>query len=151
MTKLLYGLDDHTDEATRKMIQHLIKKKKKFDHYQSLHFFLLSFFILYCLTFLLIVYTVIIIPNEYSVIEVISSFLGTSYIMFLFMISVLLFGAIKIYYEKKEKAEAEYHDLRCEIIEKSQDLWKEKYWHDRHLFFDQLKKEYDINLYYESK
>ncbi|VEF47940.1 YpbF [Bacillus freudenreichii] len=151
MEKIMLTLDDQVDEATKKMIQKLIEKKIKFDHYKNTHFFILSFFILYCLTLLFLSYTLVIKPNEYSIMNSITELLGTNYLIFLLLLGVLLFGALKFYFEKKEKTEAEFHDLRCEIIEKSRDLWNGEHWANRHHVFDQMKNQYDINLYHESK
>ncbi|RWR15007.1 DUF2663 family protein [Siminovitchia fortis] len=151
MDKIMLTLDEQVDEATKRMIQHLIEKKMKYDHYKNTHFFILSFFILYCLTLLFICYTLVIVPNGYSIMNSITALLGTNHLILLFLMAVLLFGALKFYFEKKEKAETEFHDLRCEIIEKSQDIWNEEHWPSRHRVFDEMKKKYDINLYYESK
>lgn len=151
MEKILPILDEQVDEATKRMIQHLVEKKMKFDHYKNTHFFILSFFILYCLTLLFISYTLVIVPNEFSIMNSITAMLGTKYLIFLFLLGVLLFGALKFYFEKKEKAETEFHDLRCELIEKSHDIWNEEHWANRHQIFDEIKKQYDINLYYETK
>lgn len=151
MEKILLSLDNQVDEATKKMMQKLIEKKIKFDHYKNTHFFILSFFILYCLTLLFLSYTLVIKPNGYSIMNSFTDLLGKNYLILLFLLGVLLFGALKFYFEKKEKSEAEYHELRCEIIEKSHDLWNGEHWSNRHLVFDQMKKQYDINLYHESK
>ena len=149
--KIMLTLDEQVDEATKRMILHLIEKKMKYDHYKNTHFFILSFFILYCLTLLFICYTLIIVPNEYSIMNSITILLDKNHLIFLFLMAVFLFGALKFYYEKKEKAETEFHDLRCEIIDKSHDIWAEEHWSTRHRVFDEIKQQYDINLYYESK
>nr|WP_193750923.1 DUF2663 family protein [Bacillus coahuilensis] len=41
--------------------------------------------------------------------------------------------------------------MRKEIVDRSKDLWKEQRWNDRHIVFEHMKKNYDINLYHESK
>ncbi|MFK4997736.1 DUF2663 family protein [Bacillus sp. N9] len=51
----------------------------------------------------------------------------------------------------KREGRKEFHNLRCEIIDKSKDLWKEERWRSRHTIYAHLKKQYDINLYHESK
>lgn len=151
MEEIWKTLDEQCDEATKVMIQHLIEKKKKYDHYKNTHFFVLTVLILYCLTLLFLSYTLIIVPNDYSIMNSITTLLGSNKLIFLFLLAFLLFGASKFYFEKKEKSEAEYHDLRCEMIDKSHEIWKEEHWADRHLVFDEVKKHYDINLYFESK
>ncbi|MFD1707111.1 DUF2663 family protein [Siminovitchia sediminis] len=144
-------LEEQVDEAMKTMICHLIDKKLKYDHYKSTHFFLLSIFILYTVTMLFLCYTLVIIPNNFSMINSLTQLLGSRYLIFLFLAGVFLFGVLKYYFDKKEKAEAEFHDLRCELIEKSQEMWRKEQWGNRHKVFDQLKQKYDINMYYESK
>ena len=63
-----------------------------------------------------------------------------------------LFGLMNVFRQKRDKAEKEFHLLRCEIIDKSKDLWgKEDQWKNRHIVFEMMKKNYDINLYHENK
>ncbi len=63
-----------------------------------------------------------------------------------------LYGLMNVYRQKRDKAEKEFHALRCEIIDKSKDLWKkEDAWNNRHLVFEMMKQNYDINLYHENK
>ena len=51
-----------------------------------------------------------------------------------------------------DKAEKEFHALRCEIVDRSKDLWKrEEVWRERHKIFNVLKENYGINLYHENK
>ena len=54
--------------------------------------------------------------------------------------------------QQKDKKEKEYQELRCEIVNRSKDLWKkEEHWKNRHIDFEAMKKTYDINLYHEKK
>lgn len=57
------------------------------------------------------------------------------------------------YFKKKEeKSETDFHKLRCEIIQKSTDLWPQPdKWKARESVFHMMKHKYDINLYFESK
>ncbi|MEW8986220.1 MAG: DUF2663 family protein, partial [Bacillus sp. (in: firmicutes)] len=62
------------------------------------------------------------------------------------------YGLMNLFRNKRDKAEKEFHALRCEIIDKSKDLWrKEEAWSNRHLVFEMMKKNYDINLFHENK
>lgn len=151
MEMLFQKLDDQTDQATKRMIKNLIERKLKFDRYKNLHLFLLTITCLYCLALSYVCYKYVIIPDELSAVEAISSIIGTTYFTYLFIVGAILFGSVKIFYERKEKAEQEYQDLRCEIIDKSRDLWQEDSWSDRYQIFEQIKMEYDINLFHESK
>ena len=54
--------------------------------------------------------------------------------------------------KKMDKAEKEFHALRCEIVDRSKDFWKrEEVWRERHKIFNVLKENYGINLYHENK
>jgi hypothetical protein len=81
-----------------------------------------------------------------------SAFLAQTYNLYALIFIFGLYGLMNLLKEKKDKAEKEYHALRCEIIDKSKDLWKqEDAWRNRHLVFEMMKKNYDINLYHENK
>lgn len=106
---------------------------------------------IYGLFVLYLLYSQLIQPYTHSILDVFSNFLANSYLLYVLLCGFLLIGSVKISLEKKEKAEKEFHDLRCEIIEKSKDLWKSDGWGQRHKIFSYLKSTYDINLYHVSK
>jgi len=59
---------------------------------------------------------------------------------------------IKFIDKKAEKAEKEYNALRCEIIQRSEELWPEgEKRNNRHRFFKEMLEKHDINLYYENE
>jgi hypothetical protein len=67
-------------------------------------------------------------------------------------ITAILYGAMNVLRQQKDKKEKEYQELRCEIVNRSKDLWKkEEHWKNRHFDFEVMKKTYDINLYHEKK
>lgn len=145
-------LDERTDEATKKMLQKVVDKKRKFDKLKLRHLFVmwttifLSFFYFYYL------YKVVMIPYSYSFAAMFSDFVDHTSNLYMLVIIVGLYGLMNLLREKREKAEKEYHALRCEIIDKSKDLWKkEDEWKNRHKVFEMMKKNFDINLYHESK
>ncbi len=72
---------------------------------------------------------------------------------FLFLAAAIgLYGYMVLIKKKLDKAEKEFQLLRCEIINKSKQLWeKEEEWKNRHKVFEMMKKNYDINLYHENK
>lgn len=152
MEPAIRSLDYHTDEATRHMLDNLVKKKRKFDAYKNKRTFWrlatflgISFFLIYITMF-------VIQPNAYSAEAVLSVFLGSRFHLYAMMGLAGCFGSVLFYQKKTDKAEKEYHDLRCEIIERSMDLWPHPvHWQKRHDVFTMMKKEFDINLYYESK
>ncbi|TMU86723.1 DUF2663 family protein [Bacillus sp. BHET2] len=140
-----------TDHATRQMLHNLIEKKQTFDKAKTLHLYTLwgtmfaSFYFLYYLT------KFVLGPFSYSFAAMFSVFVSNTFHLLLAMVLVGLFGASKILYDKKEKKEKEFHALRCEVIDRSKDLWKEEAWKKRHQVFEQLKKEWDINLFHGTK
>lgn len=70
--------------------------------------------------------------------------------MLIFIIG--LYGFMNLIRGKRDKAEKEFHALRCEIIDKSKDLWKkEDEWKNRHIVFEMMKENFDINLFHENK
>lgn len=144
-------MDRHTDPATRQLLSYLISKKLKFNRYKTIHVSLLYVSAIYGMIVLYTGYKRIVIPHDYSFMHVFSAFLEKGTYHYLFLLAAGLFGAVKIMYDKKEKAEKEFHALRCEIIDRSKDLWKEEGWKQRHTIFEQMKKMYDINLYHETK
>jgi hypothetical protein len=149
--KLFQKLDEQTDRTTRKMFQILIERKMKFDRCRNWHLFLLTITCLYFLALGYAWYKFAVFPKEVSAFAAVSAVLGTNHFVFLFLVGAVLFGSVKIFYERKEKAEKEFQDLRREIIEKSRDLWNEESWPDRDQIFEQMKAHYDINLFHESK
>lgn len=151
MESFLINLDGHTDQTTKQMLQHLIEKKLKYNRYKNIHFIVFSTAILYGFFIFYFIYKTGIEPYSYSMLDAFSVLIEKSHFLMLIVIAFVLFGSVKIIFEKKEKSEKEFHALRCEIIEKSKDLWKGESWKERHKIFEQMKKNYDINLYHESK
>ncbi|MBS4176481.1 DUF2663 family protein [Lederbergia citrea] len=151
MEPFLVKLGDHTDQTTKQMLQNLIVKKVKYTRYKRAHFLIMFTAFLFAFIVFYFIYKTAIEPNSYSLLDLFSVFVREGNFFVLTFIAFFLFGSVKIIFEKKEKAEKEYHALRCEIIEKSKDLWKGENWKQRHKVFEQMKKKYDINLYHQSK
>lgn len=146
------GLDDQTDEATKIMLGNVVKRKKKFDRYKNKHF--VSIYLTLGLAAILIIYSYknIIIPNSYSFFTMYSYFFENNINIVLVMLLGFTYGGMIYYKKKMDKAEKEYHALRCEIVDRSKDLWKnELAWKNRHLIFNIMKDQYDINLFHENK
>ena len=144
-------LNDWTDLATKQMLQNVIDRKQKWDKLKNTHLLLLwsSTFITFC--FFYYFYKTIIGPYSYSFEAIFSAFFSKDIHLYVFLFIFGMFGAVKVIYDKKEKAEKEYHALRSEIIDRSKDLWKEDSWKRRHQIYELMKKEWDINLYHVSK
>jgi hypothetical protein len=145
-------LDDRTDPATKKMLQKVVERKQKYDHFVFWHLIIMWSSIAVAFVYFIYVYYTIIEPYSYSFATVFSVYVNHSIHLYMLMIVLGLFGLMNVYRQKRDKAEKEFHALRCEIIDKSKDLWKkEEEWKNRHLVFEMMKKNYDINLYHENK
>ncbi|RDI42958.1 DUF2663 family protein [Falsibacillus pallidus] len=151
MESSIIMLDELADQTTKQLLENVVKRKRKFDKLKWRHFLVIWTSVFYTLALFYYLYKFIMVKYSYSFADMFSVFIQKQSDLYLLLISAALFGAAKILYEKKEKAEKEYHALRCEIIDRSKDLWKEERWKSRHKVFEMMKKEYDINLYHESK
>jgi hypothetical protein len=140
-----------TDQATKQMLQNLVNRKIKFDRLKQQHILLLTISVFYSFGCLYFLYYRILEPYSYSFSEIFSILVGdNTHLLFIFL-AIGLFGATKVLYDKKEKAEKEYHELRCEIVDRSKDLWKNDAWASRYIVFEIMKAKFNINLYHESK
>ncbi|WP_428908962.1 YpbF family protein [Niallia sp. Krafla_26] len=145
-------LDEKTDQATRKMLQKVVERKRKFDKLTFWHLIIMWSAILVSFGYFLYLYYNIFQPYSYSFATVFSVYIQDSKHLYMLMVVIGLFGLMNVYRQKRDKAEKEFHLLRCEIIDKSKDLWsKEDEWKNRHIVFEMMKKNYDINLYHENK
>ncbi|MBM7694727.1 hypothetical protein JOC77_004204 [Peribacillus deserti] len=145
-------LDDKTDQATKQMLQAVVKRQQKFKKYKHNHILTLCACLMISLMFLLYVYWFIAKPYSYSFFAMFSAFVNNSLNFFYLSVTIGLYGYMIVLKKKVDKAEKEFHALRCEIIEKSKDLWRpESAWKARHTVYDMMKKNFDINLYHENK
>lgn len=152
MESSIMMLDDRTDKATKQMLQKVVERKRKFDAFTFRHLIVLWATIFSSFIYLYFLYKTVAVPYSYSFAEMFSAFVSQSYNLYALVLIVGLYGLMNLLKEKKDKAEKEFHALRCEIIDKSKDLWKqEEAWKNRHLVFEMMKKNYDINLYHENK
>ncbi|MBM4762153.1 YpbF family protein [Bacillus sp. B15-48] len=152
MEHSILELDERTDQATKQMLQNVVKRKRKYDDFKNNHLIIMVLTIGMAGVFILYLYHTTIKPYSYSFYEIFSAFFSYSANLYLLILTGGLFGLMNLLREKRDKAEKEYHALRCEIIDKSKDLWKkEDEWKNRHHVFEMMKKNYDINLYHENK
>ncbi|OCA83594.1 DUF2663 family protein [Pradoshia sp. D12] len=152
MEAYINDLDEHTDEATKIMLNNVVKRKRKFDHYKSRHF--LFIYITLGLTAILVVYVYknIIPLYSYSFMSMYNYFFDNEFIILCMLMLAFMYGGMLYYKKKMDKAEKEFHALRCEIIDRSKDLWKNDVaWKNRHILFNKFKDLYDINLFHENK
>lgn len=145
-------LDEHTDQATKEMLQHLVDRKRKFESLQRKHRTVMWSTVAIAILFAVYLYIYVFIPYSYSFFTIFSVFVNQTHHLFFLFCTIGLYGYLTIVKNKMEKAEKEFQLLRCEIITKSKLLWeKETEWKNRHKVFEMMKKNFDINLYHENK
>ncbi|EDL63611.1 YpbF family protein [Bacillus sp. SG-1] len=151
MNSHIAKLDEWTDLATKQMLQNVIERKQKWDKLKRFHLIMLWGSVFFAFILIYYFYNKVIGPYSYSFEAVFSAFFSKESHLYAFLFITGMFGAVKVLYDKKEKAEKDYHALRSEIIDRSKDLWKEDSWKKRHRVYELMKKEWDINLYHVSK
>lgn len=145
-------LDEKTDLATKKMLQNVIERKKKFDLYKSRHILSVWLTIGLISIYFYFLYVNVLKPYSYSFAEIFSVYVQNPANLYFLILTAGVYGLMILLKEKREKAEKEFHALRCEIVDRSKDLWKkEEEWKQRHVIFEMMKKSFDINLYHENK
>lgn len=144
-------LDERTDQATKQILENVVKRKRKFDRYKQRHTVIMWMTLFLALIYFMYIYMTIVKPRlDFA--GMFSAFVNDSNHLIFLIITIGMYGYMNLLKEKMEKAEKEFHALRCEIVERSKDFWKnEDAWNNRHLVFEMMKKNYDINLYHEKK
>ena len=152
MEKSILLLDEKTDPTTKQILNNVVKRKKKFDLFKRRH--TNAVWVTLTMAFIYLAYLYFTIARIYSnsFAAMFSAFVHDSKNLTFLIVTVGMYGYMNLLKEKMEKAEKEFHDLRCEIVDRSKDLWKkEEAWNNRHLVFEMMKNNYDINLYHEKK
>ncbi|WP_040208312.1 DUF2663 family protein [Neobacillus jeddahensis] len=143
---------EYTDQATKQMLENVRKRKTKFDKAKMWHYFSIYGTLFGAFVFIVYFYLTIYKHYSFSFLSMLSATLNDTVAMFLLVLSMIGFGTMNLLKQQKEKKEKEYQELRCEIVDRSKDLWKrEEEWKNRHFVFEVMKKHYDINLYHEKK
>ena len=152
MESSIIVLDEHTDQATKQMLQHVVDRKRKFETLQRKHRTIMWITVSIATLFFVYLYLYVFIPYSYSFFTIFSVFVNQFSHLFFLVCTIGLYGYLTIVKNKMEKAEKEYQLLRCEIIQKSKLLWEnESEWKNRHKVFEMMKNNFDINLYHENK
>ncbi|PFN78808.1 hypothetical protein COJ85_31210 [Bacillus sp. AFS076308] len=143
---------EYTDQATKQMLENVRKRKKKFDDVKKWHYISIYGTLFLAFIFTLYFYIIFVKQYSYNFISMLSAILNDSVAVYFLALIIVGFGAMNLLKQQKEKKEKEYQELRCEIVDRSKDLWKkEEEWKNRHVVFEIMKKQYDINLYHEKK
>ena len=144
--------DDKMDKATKKILENVIKRKKKFDKYKQRHTLAIWGTFIPAFIYINYLYFTIAKVYSYSFAAMFSAFVKDSNNLIFLFITIGMYGWMNLLKEKMDKAEKEFHELRCEIVDRSKDLWgTEEEWKNRHVVFELLKKNFDINLYHQKK
>lgn len=152
MDKLISQLDFKTDFAVKVMLQNVVNRKRKYDKYYKKHLYVMWATMICAAVYILFVYFTVTLPYSYSFYKMFSAFVNNSFHIFAIIFLFGLYGYMNVLGEKRDKAEKEFHALRCEIVAKSRDLWHmDEAWPERHEVFEMMLKNYDINLYHENK
>lgn len=145
-------LDETTDPVTKQILENVVKRKKKFDLYKQRHTKIVWSTLLFVSLFFAYLYFTIARNYSHSFAAMFTAFIKDVNNLFFLMAAVGSYGYMNLIKGKMEKAEKEFHELRCEIVDRSRDLWnKEDQWKNRHLIFEMMKKNFGINLYHEKK
>lgn len=141
----------YLDEVKKVIFTNLIeskisynKAKKTENQWKYTSFFFLACFILYFTYFTLLPAWPL--PNK-----MLALFLDDRNHLFLILLCVGSFGIFGICRKKYDKADKEFHALRCEVIRRSEELWPtDREWEERFKLYEWIEKEHDINLYHEN-
>ena len=145
-------LDERTDQATRKVLQKVVERKQRYEQLKSRHLIVMWSTILISFFYFIYLYYYLFQPYSYSFSAIFSSYVNQSSNLYMLIFIIGLYGFMNLIRGKRDKAEKEFHALRCEIIDKSKDLWKkEDEWKNRHIVFEMMKENFDINLFHENK
>ncbi|MDR6998581.1 YpbF family protein [Neobacillus niacini] len=142
----------YTDETTKQILENVRKRKKKFDDAKRLHNYWIMATLVVSFIYLYYFYITIGKQYSYSFFSMFSVSVSDVKNLILLAMTILMYGWMNVLKQKKDKFEKEYHELRCEVVDRSKDLWKkEDQWKNRHIDFEIMKKTYDINLYHAKK
>lgn len=140
------------DGTTKKVLLKIIEKKKKYDKLKNRHLFIMWFTIFASFCYFIWLYKHIAIPYSHSFAVMFSVYVEESANLYLLFLLIGAFGYMNVMRQKRDKAEKEYHDLRCEFIDKSKDLFgNSETWNVRHEIYNTIKESYDINLFHQAK
>lgn len=140
------------DGTTKKVLLKIIEKKKKFDKLKNRHLLIMWFTIFTAFCYFLWLYKHIAIPYSHSFAVMFSEYVEESLNLYILLLIIGAFGYMNVMRQKRDKAEKEFHDLRCEFIDKSKDLFgNSETWNSRHEIYNKIKDSYDINLFHQAK
>ena len=146
---------DHTsfylDKVGQVIVKDLCELKKKHDKKEAELKFYKSGLLLASVLFLVYVLFFSVVPYRFHFSSMITVLINNVYNYFFIALIVTFFYRMKFIEKKAESAEKEYNALRCEVIQRTEELWPDvESRQKRHLFLKEMKDKYNINLYYEN-
>jgi CRISPR/Cas system-associated protein endoribonuclease Cas2 len=145
-------IEKNADPVTKRILENVIKRKSKYDLFKKRHKLAVWITLMLGTLFFIYIYFTIVRNYSYSFEKMFSKFVNNQNNLALLIVTIGTYGYMNLLKGKMEKAEKEFHELRCEIIDRSKDLWsRQDEWENRHFIFEMMKKDYDINLYHEKK
>lgn len=146
---------DHTsfylDEVGQVIIKDLCELKKKHDKKEAELKFYKGGLLLASVLFLVYVLFFSVVPYRFHFNSMITVLINNVNNYFFIALIVTFFYRMKFIEKKAESAEKEYNALRCEVIQRTEELWPDgERRQKRHLFLKEMKDKYNINLYYEN-
>ncbi|BBP90391.1 hypothetical protein BsIDN1_40090 [Bacillus safensis] len=152
----LHAISRYMDQPTRKMMETLIKRKHKYEGFaKQCSVQRWQWTALLSLAILLFYFVITANAGGGSLQPeaMIATLLGHEVFLFWIMAEVFAFYA-SYYYKKKKKKRLRMNIIGFDVklYKKSTDLWPQSnQWKERETVFHYMQKQYDINLYYESK
>ncbi|MCX8001293.1 MAG: YpbF family protein [Anoxybacillus mongoliensis] len=139
------------DEVTEVILKRVMMHKKEWNDMKKRMQLSFILFLLSLALFGLYIYQTIVIPHRPSIERMMMALIDDEH-TFWFAVFVGSLAWLVFFYKKKsEKAEQDFHALRCEFIQKSNELLQQRAWEKRHVLYEWMKKTYDISLYHENK
>ncbi|WP_377888758.1 DUF2663 family protein [Alkalihalobacillus sp. R86527] len=143
-----WNLPQPQSDVTLVLLNELVERKLEEKQYKAKsQYYGYAFMLLLVASGSLMVYQ---LQVTTSVLWEVFSFSKAPFIVILLMLTGFVYYLLRRVTKKLKKAEDELDSLRLEVIDRSEELWKnESQWEKRHDVFSYMKENYDINLFYK--
>ncbi|MCA0985822.1 DUF2663 family protein [Guptibacillus algicola] len=143
-----WNLPQPQSDVTLVLLNELVERKMEEKQYKAKsQFYSYVFMLLLVGSGGLIVYQ---LQVSTSILWEVFSFSRAPFIVILIMLTGFVYYLLRRVTKKLKKAEDELDSLRLEVIDRSEELWKnESQWEKRHDVFTYMKDNFDINLFYK--
>jgi hypothetical protein len=138
-------------EDTKKMLEDLIERKKKWERRKKVRFFCFALTTGLCYFFAYTFYLNIMLGSGGNVMAMLDMIFSYRQVTFSFLASILSIMVARNEVNKAEKAKKKYENLREEAIDKLDSSWLRNVKSEtREQVSKFMKVQYDINLVYKS-